>query len=187
MRTQKRSRETGAITIMVVLLLLVLLTITSLSLSRNSMRTAIASGSVRQSVQAQNVADAGLEWAIYWIADDPNNPAVRPAATGGALALQTSRNSLQAAGDFGAAGATLTSSDFTLPATANASQTFDLTLTYMGQILPYGTSMPLGKSTTDFTPTSLNLWDIRADGNAVYAGGPTFTRRREVWLTLPPS
>jgi hypothetical protein len=182
-----RHPESGAITIMVVLMLLVLLTLSAVGMSRNSLRAIIASGTVSQGSQAQNVADAGLEWAVFWLAADPNSPPLRPAATGGALALQGVRDSIISGASIGLPTAVPASSDFTLPGTGHARSSFDLTLTLMGQLPAPNTSPQPGKSTTDFTPASINLWAIGTNGSLAYGGGPSFTRRREVWVTVPPS
>ena len=183
-----RPRETGAITILVCLLMLILLTVASLGMSKNSLRSAIASATLRQSTEAGNIADAGLEWAVFWLASDPNNPPVRPAATGGAQALQSVQTTLQSTGSFGVPTPVVYSpaTDFTLSSGAGITQGYALSLTLMGQLTPFLTSMQQGKSTTDFTPTALNLWAVRADGNVAFGNGMTFSRRREVWLTLPP-
>ena len=179
--------EQGGITIMVSLLLLVLLTITSLAMSKSAVRSAIATGSLRQSYATVNTADAGIEWAIFWLTPDPNNPATRPAATGGAAALQTSAASLILATKFGIPGSTVTNADMTLPAVDAASQKFDVTLTLMGQVAPgYTGFMSTPSSTTATSAQALYLWCITTNGYMTYPGGPTFTQRREVWLTTPP-
>jgi Tfp pilus assembly protein PilX len=191
------SSEHGGITIVVVLMLLVLLTISTLALSKNSVRSAIASGTLREAYQAENVADAGLEYAVYWTSPDPNSPAQRP-APGDTIAqqLQATRNYLQLQGALGipypvnagtpaSTSPTTTPMTFTVGTSGTVTETFDLTLMLMGDYTPPLTTKQLGSSTTAFNATSLNLWSVVADGNLAFANGQTFTHRREVWFTLP--
>ena len=184
-------QERGAVSIMVVLMLLVLLTISSIGMSRNALRSAIASGTQRQAHMAENTADAGLEWAIYWMSADPNTPPKRAAPAGAALALQTQMLAMQAAGAYGTAGATLTPAahtEFSIPSTGAATLTYDVTLNLIGQTTPNLQGFTPGASSpTAPTATSLNLWTVTTNGYVAYPGGPTFVNRREAWVTIPPS
>jgi hypothetical protein len=167
-------------------MLLVLLTISALALSGNSLRSAIASGTLRQAHMAENVADAGLEWTVYWMGQDPNTPSLRPAATGGALLVQNQMSAMQVAGNFGIANTTLTSSDFTVTSSTNVTTNYDVTLTLMGQLNPsYQAGGPNITSTTAVSVTALDLWSVVVNGYVTYPNGQTFTHRREVWVTTP--
>jgi len=179
-------RQRGGITILVTMLLLVLLTIASLALSKSSIRQAITSGTIRQAAQAQNLADAGIEWAVYWVAPDFSSTRATP--TSGALSLQGIRDSLQLAGSYGTPAATLSTSDMTLSSASGLTQSFDVTVTLMGQVFPGGTSMNVTRlNATATTATALNLWGVRTNGLLAYSGGPTFVHRREAWFTAAPS
>lgn len=177
-------RQQGAITILVVLMLLVLLTIASLAMSKNAIRSAIASGTLRQVHQAENASDTGLEWAVYWM----NNAATTGAGTGGALALQNQMVAMQQAGNFGMPATTLVSPDFTLSTASNVTLSYDVTLDLMGQTVPfYQGQGPGGTSTTAPQVSALNLWTVTSNGYVTYPNGVTFTHRRQVWVTTPQS
>ena len=178
-----RPFETGGITILVVLMLLVLLTLSSLGLSRNAFRSAIVAGTIRQVAQAENVADAGLEWAVYWVAPDPNTPGVKPAASGSALALQQAAATIAQAGSYGTPSSPITGSDLTLSTAGGNTQNFDITVTLMGTVTPFYTGMTTNNA---MVAQTLLLWNLKSNGYISYANGQTYTHRREVWLTLPP-
>jgi Tfp pilus assembly protein PilX len=182
---QERAQEHGGITIVVVLMLLVLLTIASLAMSKSAIRAGITSGTLRQATQAQNLSDAGLEWGIFWLAPDTNPVPQKPNPTGGALALYNLALQEKGSLSLGSTSAPLTSSDFTILTTANATQSFSLTLTYMGQLTSFGSTSTSSTSTTALSATSYDFWNIRSDGQVTYTGGPTFTHRREVWVSMP--
>ena len=171
---------------MVVLVLLVLLTIASLGMSKNAIRQSITASTIRQGAETQNLADAGIEWAVYWVS--PDFTGLRATPTSGALSLQSIRDTLQLQGQYGTPATTLSTADMTLATGSNTTQSFDVTMTLMGQVIPTGTSMnPTKLNTTAPTQTALNVWGVRTNGYLTYTGGPTFVNRREAWFTAPPS
>jgi Tfp pilus assembly protein PilX len=180
-----RGHEQGGITIVVTLMLLVLLTITALGLSRNTFRQAVAAGTVRQANMVQNLADAGLEYSIFWVGPDPGN---RPTPTGGALLLNNTRVTAKTDGSQGLPQPTVSHADMTLYSDANTTQRFDVTVTYMGTVIPDNNQVLTQRSsTTAPTATDLDLWGVMANGYLTYAGGVTFVHRRESWFTAPQS
>jgi Tfp pilus assembly protein PilX len=190
-RRQHSHGQSGAITILVCLMLLVLLTISALGLSRNSLRSTIASGTLREVHQTENAADAGLEWSVYWMGQDTNNPPKRPVPASGALAIQNQMLAMQAAANFGSPGTTLTAAaypEFQVGTTASATISYDVTLNLMGQTQPFYQGQSAGASSpTAPSATTLNLWSVTVDGYVTYANGTSFAHRRQVWVTLPPS
>ena len=185
--SMRRSRERGGMIIMVVLMMLILLTITSLGLSRNAFQQAITSGTLRQASQAENMAAAGIEWGIFWLAPDMSG--TRPAATVGAQAVQTSGAALAVSGNFGTPGSTFSgTSDMTVATGTASTQSFDMTLTLMGHVVPVATGFTgHGLSTTDNSSTqSLNLWALTTTGYVTYNNGMAFTSRQQAWVTMPP-
>ncbi len=179
---QRDPAERGGITILVVLSLLVLLTIASLAMSKNAIRQGITAGTIRQAAQAQNMADAGIEWTVFWVAPDFSGN--RAAPTGGALALQTARDTLQANANFGFAGSPISTADMTVSSAGGITQSFDVAVTLMGQVTPPGGSPnPSRSSASALSATALNLWGVRTNGYLAYSGGPTFIHRREAWFT----
>jgi len=189
---QPAPRERGAITVIVVLMLLLLLTVSAIGMSKNATRSAIAAGTMRQVSQAENTADAGLEWAVYWLA--PDYTGLRATATGAALALQNQSLALTTAAQFGQPASTVLSNtststnDMTVATTGNVKQTFDVSLTLMGQVTPPLQGLTPGQtSATAFSTQTLNLWAIVCNGYLTYNNGPVFTHRREVWVTTPPN
>ena len=164
--------ETGGITILVVLMLLVLMTVSALAMSKNALREVIISGTSRQGAEARNLADSGIEWSVYWMANDIDGQ--RPTPTGAAAVLTKKQDDIIAAKTPGVAtplGATaemITSSDGT------TTKKYDLNLTYMGEFLP---------DLTQKGAPSLKLWSVRSNANIAYVGGPTFIHSREAWFT----
>ena len=173
-----QSRERGGITILVVLMLLILLTISALGLSRNSIRSAIATGTMGMAHQAANTSDAGAEFAIYWLCPDPNAPSLRAAPSGGALAFTQAKQLLEAEGPGNSSGY-FTSTDFTTGTANGTTQSYDLNLSLLSKTTPILTSGNLKE-------INIYTWSIVSEGNVAMANGPTVTRRREVWVRLPP-
>ena len=156
MRYQRHPDQEGGIAILVVLMLLVLLTISALGMSKNAFRSAIAAGTLREAHQAENVADAGLEWTVYWMGADTNNPVKRAAPASGALAIQNQMAALEAAGTYGIPGTTLTSASYpelTVSSADSTTQSYDVTLNLMGQTQPYYQGQGAG-STSTTAPTA---------------------------------
>ena len=78
--------------------------------------------------------------------------------------------------------------DMTVATTGNVTQTFDVSLTLMGQVKPPLQGLTPGDSSaTAFSTQTLNLWAIVCNGYLTYNNGPVFTHRREVWVTTPPN
>lgn len=180
--SQKSNIEFGGVTILVCLLLLVLLTVAALAMSKNSLREITISGTSRHAADVRNVADSGLEWSMFWMADNTT----RPAATGAALALRDLTLSL--AGDptrQGVAQPLATTGEMAFGGT-NPTRQFGLSLTTMGE-LEVGMS---GKDSTKvldaFNPATLQLWSVRSEATIAYASAQTFIHRREAWFTLLP-
>ena len=181
-----RPGERGGVAIIVVLMLLMLLTVSTLAMSKNSTRSAIAAGTLRQVALAENTADAGLEWAVYWLS--PDYTGLRATATGSALALQNLSLALVTAAQLGSPSTTLTTADMGLATTSNATQSFDIKLTLMGQVTPPLQGLSGNQSSvTAFSTQTLNLWAVTCNGYLTYPNGTTFAHRREVWVTTPPN
>jgi len=198
----RRRAQAGAITIMVALFMLVLLTIAALGMSRNSFREIITTGFARQGALANNVADSGLEWSVYWITLANAPQAV---GTGGSLvALKANLlknpslagvakdiNDTTGAKAYVPGGSV--QADMTLPipsgATASSQGGFTLGLTNMGKLDLTGMSQGAGQSA--YTPATggintqaPDLWVIRADAQ-VPQGNVTFTHGKEAWVSTP--
>jgi hypothetical protein len=198
----RRSAQSGAITIMVALMLLVLLTIAAVGMSRNSFRSIVSSGFARQGAMAQNVADSGLEWSIYWMALGNSQVATNT----GAREMATLKTTLLAndsmagtaydinGGGVYSPGSQTPQSDLTLPASAspaNVTQGYTIGLTRMGK-LPI-TGMSQGSGQGAFTPAAggpvtqaPDLWAVRADAQVNYTQSHvTFTHAKEAWISTP--
>jgi Tfp pilus assembly protein PilX len=181
----RRRGEAGGIVILVALSMLILLTIASLAMAKNSMREVITTGTMRQGAQSQNLADAGLEWSLYWMTDDLTG--TRSAPSGGALAVRTMKEAFVKSTQAGVLSAVITDPDMTLYSDPSVTQKFQLYMTYMGTPMLTLTSEVAGKSSINaISPATLQLWSLRADGMVQYPG-ITFTHRREAWFTVPPT
>ena len=187
--------QTGAITIMVALMLLVLLTISAVGIARNSFREIVTSGFGRQGAMAQDVADSGLEWSVYWI--DMGNA---QGATGTAKKIATEKAVL--AGDDTLVGKPyniFTGADYVpggtlqtameLSGPAGVTQGFTIGLTRMGKLPIAGFSQSSGQGA--YAPAAggpvlqaPDLWAIRSDAQVIQ-GGVTFTHGKEAWVSTP--
>lgn len=61
------SSETGGITILVAMSLLILMMVVGFGMTKGSLREAVVAGTIRQGSMVRNVADSGIEWAVYWM------------------------------------------------------------------------------------------------------------------------
>jgi Tfp pilus assembly protein PilX len=200
-----RSTELGGTTILVALMMLVFITITAVGLSRNSFREVVTSGTARQGAMAQNVADAGIEYAIFWM--DPGNANNAAAPTSAKNLYTLTQNLLMNPGQAGlawdatdASGATSYTAGahtaVTLPSvTTNGgttiAQTYSAAVTRMGK-LPI-TDQSQGVGSGAYTPSQGNvnllapdLWAFRIDSQVTIAG-VTFNHAKEAWVSTPVS
>jgi hypothetical protein len=151
---------------------------------------------------ANNVADSGLEWAVYWL--DLENAAGATASTSASNLLNLKLALLQDDSKQGVAmaitdptggtayvpGATAPAADQTLPSPANTtSEGFTIGLTRMGK-LPI-TDISQGNGPGMFTPAAgttnnqaPDLWAVRSDAQ-VKQGSVTFTHGKEAWISTP--
>ena len=191
--------EAGGITIVVALMLLVLLTIAAVAMSRNSLREIVTSGFTRQGALVRNTADAGIEWAIYWIFAD--NGAASAANALNFTNLQTTllKDSTLAgvprditdstAGTVYVPGGAL-KADLTLPNSPGVvAQGFTLGLTRMGAPTP--TDMSVSTGPGGFSPAGPSqptgwpqLWAVRSDAQ-VHQGSIIFVHAKEAWILNP--
>lgn len=207
-RPYARPSQTGGITILVALMLLVFLTLVTVGMSRNSFREIVTSGTLRQGAMASNAADAGIEWAMYWLypGNVPASTAPTPSKLAGPGGLATVL--LQNPGlwgqylpvnNFGSATSpnfytgpdhqSLTADTTMLNPPAGVTQGFTTALMLMGHLPPTGISQ--GVSSTSFRPAAggenqfaPDLWSVRSDGQVNYAG-VTFRQSREAWISTP--
>jgi hypothetical protein len=199
--TSLQGSQAGGITILVALMLLVLLTVGAMGMSRNALRELVITGTSRQGSMARNVADSGIEWAIYWL-DDANGAK----AAGSALQLRTLKSKLaqdptlagKAYNPIGLGEYPATrpnpETDLTLGGLTNTTQGYSIGLTYMGK-LPLA-NMSQGAGPGAFAPaqgTSPNqapdLWALRSDSQIQVGTGTTATKffhSKEAWISTPP-
>jgi hypothetical protein len=175
--------QAGGITILVVLLLLVLLTVTAFGLSRNSIRENIISGTARQGMVVRNVADAGLEWAVFWL-DDAN---VADSTTPGATALQAKANNLlinpSLTGTYQAIAAGTNADMFVQNVAGQDDEHFDMRLMSMGKLPVLMTSQNVIASNTPSEALFPDLWAVRADAHYVQGGVVDFIHGKEAWVS----
>ena len=191
-----RSPQTGGITILVALMLLVLLTIATLGMSKNAVRDIVASGFSRQTASTRNVADSGIEWAVYWMdwqnAPNATNTAARLVATEVSLLQNPTLAGVPTDIFTGAQpyvpGGTL-QPDLQWTNPVGAVEGFTMGLTYMGK-LPV-TDISQGNGAGAFSPASgatnkqaPDLWAVRSDAQVVQ-GPVTFTHAQEAWVSTP--
>jgi len=196
-----RNAQTGAITIMVALLLLVLLTISAIGMSRNAFQEVVNSGFSRQGALADNVAESGLDWAVYWL--DPGNPptSANPSAVN-LVALQNTlllNNTLEGqswaitdttASTLYGPGLSTPANDLKWTDTTSAGTTisegYTAGLTRMGKLPVTGASQPNAANLTlgNSNVNAPDLWAVRADAQ-VAQGNVTFIHGKEAWITTP--
>ncbi len=172
-------KEAGGITILVVLSLLVLLTVAAIGMSRNSLREIMVAGTVRQGAEVVNTADAGLEWAMFWMYP-PNASGGSPSASANAFlaVLDKLQKDTTLVGQPQVLAAT--GSEMIYTNTNGATRQFGLQVTQMGQVSPPGFSV----QNQSLWPLA---WNVRSDAAVNYPSGPTFQHSREMWVTTPVS
>ena len=196
--------QTGGITILVALALLVLLTIAAVGMSRNSFREVVISGTSRQGAMVRNVADAGIEWSVYWL-----DLANAPSATNTGLKLTALKKQLlQNDTQAGRAWDVVSQALYTTPPSVtslsapgdqyfstvpNNAQGFSIALTRMGKLPITDTSQ--GTTQGTFAPAqggiskqAPDLWAVRSDGQLQVGTdilAPTFIHSKEAWISTP--
>jgi len=178
--------ESGGVTILTTLFLLVLLTITAMAMSKNSLREVMISGTSRQAADVRNLADGGLEWSIYWMADDQSGARPQPGSGTAAYALRALKSEIIANPSLQGVPRTLATSQEMVVSTTDFNRSFNLAVTDMG---------PLELEVTGKSPTAnmgvpsasaLQLWAVKSTGQASYST-LAFQHSREAWFTLLPS
>ena len=194
--------QAGATTIILALILLALLSVGVMGLSRNSLRELIISGSSRQGAMARNVADSGIEWAIYWL-----DPANSLQASDSALELRNLKSLLNADNTLmgqpydphtlapSAASRPSPPPDQTINTAAGFTQGYTLALTRMGSLDPADTGQGIGPGA--FAPASgkpstltPQIWALRSDSQIQVGAGLFATKyfhSKEAWISIPPS
>lgn len=182
MKSRGNRNENGGVTILVALMLLVLLTVAAVGMSKNSLRENILAGTARQGTVVRNIADAGLEWSIFWL-DDSNVAS----GSAGAAALQSMANNIlinpNLAGLYQA-----------LPAGANSDmimnnvsgvdiEYFDLQMMSTGKLPVAWTSQNAVAMNSTSMALLPDLWAIRADGHYLQGGSVDFVHSREIWVS----
>jgi len=184
-RTNALSRpdpQAGAITIVVVLLMLVLLTISVLGLSRNAVRAQVLSATARQGMEVRDVADAGLEWAVFWL-DDAN---VAPSTLGGATAFQAAANNLLVNPNLSGTYQSIpagTNTDMFLASATGDNQHFDMQLMSMGKLPVVMTSFNAVPANSPADALYPDLWSARANANYRQNGAVNFVHSKEAWIS----
>jgi len=172
----------GGITILVVLMLLILLTISAVGLSKNAIRESIIAGTARQGMVVRNLADAGLEWTVFWL-DDSNVAATST----GAGALQAKANTLLITPDLAGQYQLLSAgayADMSLNNVVGSDQQyFDMRLMSMGKLPVLMTSQNVIATNTPSEALFPDLWAARADGHYIQGGAMDFVHSKEVWVS----
>ena len=180
--TSLKASQQGGITILVVLMLLVLLTVTAFGLSRNAIRENIISGTARQGMVVRNIADAGLELAVFWL-DDANGAS---SGTPGAVALQTKVNNLLVnrtlAGEYQHIPAGTANTDMIVNSSGD-SQYFDMSLMSMGKLPVVMTSQNIIATNSPSEALFPDLWAARADAHYVQGSVVDFVHGKEAWIS----
>jgi hypothetical protein len=192
-----RSRETGAVTILVSLALLVLLTLSALAMSRNSLREVFISGTAREGGLVRNAADSGIEWSVFWM-----DPANESGATSAAASLNTLMTTLlkdntlsgvpydpQTQAVYDIANPPAPCSDLTFSGTAAG---VSVALTRMGKLPISDTSQSAGSGFTPAAGTETlaapDLWAVRSDAQYTIGTGASalvFRHAKEAWVSTP--
>lgn len=172
------SKEAGGITIMVALMLLVLLTVFAMGASRDSLREIAITATSRQGAMTRNIADTGVEWAIYWLA--PAN-----AETGGSGGDPASAAYIQATNQLrestSAAGEIRTMPPVQTFTSADRNDQFTVSVSRIGKFEPPGMDQKL---VIDWRLRP-DAWCVRADAKVAYTGGLSFQHSREAWISVP--
>jgi len=178
-----RNAQAGGITILVVLMLLVLLTITVFGLSKNAIRENIIAGTARQGLEVRNVADAGLEWGVFWL--DPSNTAT--SSNPGALALQSEANTLLVdttlAGAYQALPGSAKSDMVLQDVSGTDTQYFDMNLMSMGKLPVVMVSQNVIATNSPSAVLYPDLWSERANAHYVQGGAVDFVHSKETWIS----
>lgn len=183
-----RRSESGGITILVALFLLVLMTIAAFAMSKNSLREVIITGTSRQAADVRNMADTGLEWSIYWMAEDVSGARPVPAAgsAAGALRALTLNNAVDTTKTGVPQQLSYSAGDLNVSTSTDPTRSFALWLTTMGEIELKGTQKNSQQVLDAYNPATLQLWSVRSDAQVAYTNGPVFLHSREAWFTLLP-
>lgn len=170
--------EAGGITIVVTLMLLVLLTVAAVALSRNALRELIVSGTSRQGTEAREVADSGLDYTLYWMIQQQDNPpTVAAGATTGYQGLIATMNNLRTNPQLGGRYYPIgTDSSMTFNSIPGKTGTFNLQLLLMGKL-------PIVLTSQIDERLKPDLWAVRSNANLSYSGGLNFYNSREVWVS----
>lgn len=193
--------QAGGITIIVTLMLLVLITVAAMGMSKNAIRELAISGTSRQGAMARNVADSGIEWAVYWM--DQTNAS---GASGTALGLKNLKTKLTqdptlagraydptTLGLYNTSVLSTPPADTTLGSLSGTTQGFTVGLTRMGK-LPI-TDMSQGVGQGSYAPAggavplqAPDLWAVRSDSQITTGSLPfatTFFHAKEAWVSTP--
>ncbi len=198
----RRPSESGGITIVVALMLLILLTTAAVGMSRNALRDIVTVGFGRQGAMARNVAESGVEWAIYWMDLENGKVATSGSAAQKLVSLKTAllMDDTRTGSAFNLSSSSPTSptaytpngtvlADMTLVTADGSSQGYTLGLTRMGKLPIVLTSQGMGASA--YTPAAggkarqaPDLWATRADAQVTQTP-VTFVHAKEVWFSTP--
>ena len=196
-----RGPQAGGITIVVTLMLLVLITIGAMGMSKNAITELSISGTSRQGSMARNVADSGIEWAMYWMFPG-NNAAAGATLTSGKLAsmmntLVTNPTMGGVAYDpttgglYNPAGLPAPLADTVFPTVNGTTQSFTIGLTSMGKLSITGQSeingyAPASGGTTGSASIQPDLWAIRSDSQirtGTFPFATTYYHAKEAWIS----
>jgi Tfp pilus assembly protein PilX len=197
--------QAGGITIIVALMLLVLITVAAMGMSKNALRELAISGTSRQGSMARNVADSGIEWAVYWI-DNTNSAS----ATGTALGMKALKTTMVKAypamsgvaydpntqAPYNPAVLPTPPADTTISTAGGTKQAFTVAVTNMGQLhlrgigqgITQGSFSPSSGGTTGGAAPLPDLWAFRSDSQVTVGTGPfasTFFHSKEAWVSTP--
>lgn len=199
-RQSLQDPQAGGISMIVALMLLVMLTVGALGMSKNAMRELAISGTSRQGAMARNVADSGVEWAVYWM-DKYNAPSASDTGLGlRQLKLKLDQDDTLAGKAYSPLTLALYPSvmvdpptDSTIGSVSGTTQGFTIGLTRMGK-LPIA-NMSQGTGPASFTPAqgieakqAPDLYALRSDsrvkvGTGVFA--TTYFHSKEAWISTP--
>ena len=188
----------------VALMLLVLLTVGAMGMSKNAMRELAISGTTRQGAMARNVADSGIEWAVYWL-DVENSRSAADTALGMAnLKAKLGQNGSLAGRAYNPLDLQLypttrptPPTDLTFGSVSGTTQGVSVALTRMGKVttdgMSQGTSQgsykPAGGEGSRGKQSLPDLWALRSDSQITVGSGllaTKFFHSKEAWISTPP-